>query len=68
MYHEIEALPAILSNSYIDNLISEHFTKFSKIILISDKKLPQLGKCSECPSTLGNLKLSREGNFSKIFI
>ncbi|MEM0164610.1 MAG: hypothetical protein QXS44_04055 [Saccharolobus sp.] len=68
MYHEIEALPVILSNKYIDEIINNSLSKFSKIILISDKKFPSLSRWEEYPKSLESLKLQKEGNFSKVFI
>ncbi|WP_338604135.1 hypothetical protein V6M85_05760 [Sulfolobus tengchongensis] len=68
MFHEIDALPVILNKQYLNSIIEKYSNKFNKVILISDKKLPQINKCTECPSSLGNLKILKEGNFSKIFL
>ncbi|ACP36838.1 conserved hypothetical protein [Sulfolobus islandicus Y.G.57.14] len=68
VFHEIEALPVILNKQYFDFILTRYSHMFNKIILLGNKKLPQIDKCSECPSSLRLLKVQKEGNFSKVFI
>ncbi len=68
MFHEIEALPVILNNVLTDNIVNNYANRFKKIIIIGNKKMPQLDRCEDCPKSLKSLKIVKENQYSKVFM